>query len=65
LKAEEIRILSDGEIKKKIDEGDLKLVNLSIRVASRQLVNHSELKKTRRDLARLQTILKERELGIR
>ena len=65
MKAEEIRILSDGEIKKKIDEGDLKLVNLSIRVASRQLVNHSELKKTRRDLARLQTILKERELGIR
>ena len=65
MKAEEIRILSDGEIKKKIEEGDLKLVNLSIRVASRQLVNHSELKKTRRDVARMKTILKERELGIR
>ena len=65
MKAEEIRVLSDGEIKKKIEEGDLKLVNLSIRVASRQLVNHSELKKTRRDVARLKTILKERELGIR
>ena len=65
MKAEEVRLLSDGEIKKKIEEGDLKLVNLSIRVASRQLVNHTELKKTRRDLARLKTILKERELGIR
>jgi len=65
LKAEEIRVLSDGEIKKKIEEGDLKLVNLSIRVASRQLVNHSELKKTRRDVARFKTILKERELDIR
>jgi large subunit ribosomal protein L29 len=65
LKAEEVRGLSDGEIKKKIEEGDLKLVNLSIRVASRQLVNHSELKKTRRDISRLKTILKERELGIR
>ncbi len=65
MKAEEIRHLSDGEIRKKIEEGDLKLVNLSIRVASRQLVNHSELKKTRRDISRLKTILKERELGIR
>ena len=65
MKAEEIRVLSDGEIKKKIEEGDLKLVNLSIRVASRQLVNHSELKKTRREVACLKTILKERELGIR
>ena len=65
MKAEEIRVLSDGEIKKKIEEGDLKLVNLSIRVASRQLVNHSELKKTRRDVARFKTILKERELDIR
>jgi large subunit ribosomal protein L29 len=65
LKAEEIRGLSDGEIKVKIQEGDLKLVNLSIRAASRQLVNHSELKKTRRDISRMKTILKERELGIR
>jgi len=65
LKAEEVRGFSDGEIEKKIEEGDLKLVNLSIRVASRQLVNHSELKKTRRDISRLKTILKERELGIR
>ena len=65
MKAEEVRGFSDGEIEKKIEEGDLKLVNLSIRVASRQLVNHSELKKTRRDISRLKTILKERELGIR
>ena len=65
MKAEEVRGLSDGELKKMIEEGDLKLVSLSIRVASRQLVNHSELKKTRRDISRMKTILKERELGIR
>jgi len=65
LKPEEIRMLSDGEIRKKIDEYDKELVNLSVRVASRQLVNHRELVKVKRDVARLNTILKEKELGIR
>lgn len=65
MKPEEIRILSDGEIRKKIDENDKELVNLSVRVASRQLVNHRELAKVKRDVARLNTILKEKELGIR
>lgn len=65
MKPEEIRMLSDGEIRKKIDENDKELVNLSVRVASRQLVNHRELAKVKRDVARLNTILKEKELGIR
>ena len=65
MKAEEIRVLSEGEMRKKIDEFDKELVNLSVRVASRQLVNHRELLKVKRDVARLKTILKERELGIR
>jgi len=65
LKAEEIRGLSDGEIQKKIEDSDRQLLTLSIRVASRQLVNHREIVKTKRDVARLKTILRERELGIR
>lgn len=65
MKPEEIRILSDGEIRNKLVECDKELVNLSVRVASRQLVNHRELVKAKRDVARLNTILKERELGIR
>ncbi len=58
-------MLSDAEIRKKLDESDRELVNLSIRVASRQLVNHRELMKVKRRMARLKTILRERELGIR
>ena len=65
MKAEEVRILSDGEIRKKIDEYDRQLVELSVRAASRQLVNHRELVKVKADVARLKTILRERELGIR
>ncbi len=58
-------MLSDAEIRKKLDESDRELVNLSIRVASRQLENHRELMKVKRRMARLKTILRERELGIR
>ncbi len=65
MKTEEIRMLSDAEIRKKLDESDRELVNLSIRVASRQLENHRELMKVKRRMARLKTILRERELGIR
>ena len=65
MKTEEIRMLSDTEIRKKIDESDRELVTLSIRVASRQLTNHRELMKVKRRMARLKTILRERELGIR
>jgi len=65
LKAEEVRVLSDGEIRKKLDEHDKQLVDLSVRAASRQLVNHRELTKVKRDVAKMKTILRERELGIR
>jgi large subunit ribosomal protein L29 len=65
LKVEEIRILSDGEIKQEIEEGDLELLKLGIRATSRQLVNHRELARVKKRLARLETILRERELGIR
>ncbi len=65
MKTEEIRMLSDPEIKKKIDDADRELVDLSVRVASRQLVNHRELIKVKKRIARLKTVLRERELGIR
>ena len=65
MKVEEVRMLADGEIRKKLDEYDKELVNLSVRAASRQLSNHREFVKVKRDVARLKTILKERELGIR
>ncbi len=65
MKVEEVRILSDGEIRQRLDEFDKELVNLSVRAASRQLTNHRQLARVKRDVARLKTILKERELGIR
>ncbi len=65
MKVEEVRMLADGEIRQRLDEFDKELVNLSVRAASRQLTNHRQLARVKRDVARLKTILKERELGIR
>lgn len=65
MKSEEIRVLSDGEIEKKIEEADLELLKLGIRAASRQLVNHRELVRVKKRVARMKTILRERNLGIR
>ena len=65
MKVEEIRILSDVEIEKKIEECDLDLLKLGIRANSRQLVIHRELARVKKRVARLKTILRERKLGIR
>jgi len=65
LKVEEIRALSPGELAKQLEAAHQELFNLRFRLATRQLVNHREIPKVKRKIARLKTIMKERELGIR
>ncbi|MCR6492275.1 50S ribosomal protein L29 [Cellulomonas sp. P24] len=50
-----------GELKKAKEE----LFNLRFQSATGQLESHGRLKSVRRDIARIYTILRERELGIR
>jgi len=65
LKAEQIRALSDEELLKKLEEAREEFFNLRFRLVSRQLVNHREIPKAKRKIARMKTILRERELDIR
>ena len=65
MKIEELRAFGDEELLKRLEEARQELFNLRFRVATRQLVNHRELPKVRRRIARMNTIIKERELGIR
>jgi len=65
LKIDEIRALGDAEILKRLGEARQELFNLQIRLATRQLANHRELPKVEKRIARMETIIKERELGIR
>jgi len=65
LKKEEIRALSDAELAKRLEEAHQEQFNVRFRLAMRQLVNHRELPKVRRRIARIKTLQRERELGIR
>ena len=65
MKVEETRALSAKELAKQLEEAHQELFNLRFRLATRQLVNHREIPKVKKKIARLKTIMKERELGIR
>jgi len=64
LKVEEIRALNAKELVKQLEETHQELFNLRFRLATRQLVNHREIPRVKRKIARLKTIIRERELGI-
>ena len=63
MKLAEIKALSDIELQKKLEEAHQELFNLRFKLATRQLVNHREIPKVRLRIARLNTVIRERELG--
>ena len=63
MKLEEIRALNDVELVKQLDEAHQELFNLRFRLATKQLVNHREVPRTKRKVARLETIIREWELA--
>jgi large subunit ribosomal protein L29 len=65
MRIEEIRALNTDELAKKLEEAHEELFNLRFRLATRQLANTSELRKVKKKIARIKTVLRERELGIR
>ncbi len=65
MKLEEFRNLSTNDLKKQLEETHQELFNLRFRLATKQLVNHREVRRVRKKIARLKTLLTERELGIR
>ncbi len=65
MKIDEFRALSADDLAKQMGEAHQELFNLRFRLATRQLVNHREIRRVKRKIARLLTIKRERELGIR
>lgn len=63
MKIEEVRALSDAELGKQLEEAHQELFNLRFRLATKQLVNHRELPRVRKKIARLKMIIRERELA--
>jgi large subunit ribosomal protein L29 len=62
MKAGEIREWSSDEIRQKIDEFTGELFNLRFQHATDQLENPMRVGHVRRDIARMKTVVKEREL---
>jgi|LSQX01.2.fsa_nt_gb large subunit ribosomal protein L29 len=59
-----IREMTDGELLKRIDEAQKELLDKRFKAATRQLKNPKEIGKTKKEIAQLLTIKRERELGI-
>jgi large subunit ribosomal protein L29 len=64
-KIKELKDLSTEDIKKQLEESRQELFNLRFRLTTKQLVNHREVRRVKKNIARLNTLLTERELGIR
>ena len=59
----ELRAFNTQEIHHKLDESHQELFNLRFQWASGRLEDHNRITMLRRDVARMQTVLRERELA--
>ncbi len=62
LMADRLRGMSVGELRTTLDQKHLELMNLRFQFASNQLEDGNRLRQVRREIARIQTILRERQL---
>ncbi len=63
-KPADLREFEDDELESRLREAKEELFNLRFQAATGQLDNHGRLKVVRRDIARIYTLMRERELGI-
>jgi len=64
VKAAELRESSDEDLIAKLREAKAELFNLRVQGATGQLDNNRRLPVVRREIARIYTIMRERELGL-
>jgi large subunit ribosomal protein L29 len=62
--AHEMRTLTDDDLEEQLRASKEELFNLRFQAATGQLESHGRLRSVRREIARIYTILRERELGI-
>ena len=63
-KPAQLRELNDTELLARRDEAKAELFNLRVQAATGQLDNNRRLQVIRREIARIYTIMRERELGL-
>jgi large subunit ribosomal protein L29 len=65
LKAHELDELNDVDLEARLREAKEELFNLRFQAATGQLESHGRLRLVKKDIARIYTVVRERELGIR
>lgn len=63
MQAREIRAFATEEIQRRLEEAHEELFNLRFQWSNRQLKDSNRLTQVKRDIARLKSILRERELA--
>ena len=64
MKASDLRNQDDEKLRAELKGFDVELFNLRFQQVTGRLTNTARFKQVRRDIARIKTILRERELGI-
>lgn len=64
MKANEIRDLTTAEVEQKVKNLKEELFNLRFQLATGQLENTTRIREVRKTIARMKTIIRERELGV-
>ena len=64
MKTKEIRNLSDQDLQKQLEQSKSELFNLRFQLATGQLENTMMIGLVKKDIARIKTIIRERELNI-
>jgi large subunit ribosomal protein L29 len=64
LMAADLRMQSEEELNTKLAEAKIELFNLRFQAATGQLESHGRLRAVRKEIARIYTVMRERELGI-
>ena len=59
MKASELRIKDEGALSKELQDLLRAQFSLRMQAATQQLTNNSQIKKTRRDIARVRTVMRE------
>lgn len=62
MKAQEVRAMTSDELAQRLGEAYEELFNLRFQFSTGQLENFNRLTEVKRDIARLKTIVREREL---
>ena len=63
MKVEEIRALGTEEVVKQLEAAHKELFDLRFRLTTTQLVNHREVRRVKKSISRLKTVMRERELN--